>query len=134
MSPLVGRTDEIGMMRQRWERAHEGDGQVILLSAPAGMGKSRMTQAFRESLGVSPPTCLQLFCTPYHTNSAFYPFVRQLEFAAGFRPAATRPIESSTSSKPYLKARSRSLRKRLHCLPRCCRFHTRSAMPSSRRL
>ena len=84
VSPLVGRTDEISMMRQRWERAQEGDGQVILLSAPAGMGKSRMTQAFRESLGVVPPTCLQLFCTPYHTNSAFYPFIRQLEFAAGF--------------------------------------------------
>jgi len=83
-TPLVGRTEEISMMRQRWERAYEGDGQVIFLSAPAGMGKSRMTKAFRDSLGKVPPTCLQLFCTPYHTNSAFYPFIRQLEFAAGF--------------------------------------------------
>ena len=83
VTPLVGRTDEIGMMRQRWERAREGDGHVILLSALAGMGKSRMTQAFRDSLAAAPPTCLQLFCSPYHTNSAFYPFIRQLEFAAG---------------------------------------------------
>jgi class 3 adenylate cyclase/predicted ATPase len=84
VTPLVGRSDEISMMRQRWERAREGDGQVILLSALAGMGKSRMTQAFRDALVAVPPTCLQLFCTPYHTNSAFYPFIRQLEFAAGF--------------------------------------------------
>jgi class 3 adenylate cyclase/predicted ATPase len=82
--PLVGRTDEIGMMRQRWERAFEGDGQVVLLSAPAGMGKSRMTQAFRDGLSEVRPACVQLFCSPYHTNSAFYPFIRQLEFAAGF--------------------------------------------------
>jgi class 3 adenylate cyclase len=48
VTPLVGRIDEIGLMRQRWERTLEGDGQVVLLSAPAGMGKSRMTQAFRD--------------------------------------------------------------------------------------
>ncbi len=87
VTPLVGRIDEIGMMRQRWGRALEGDGQVILLSAPAGMGKSRMTHAFRDGLGGTQPTCLQFFCSPYHTNSALYPFIRQLEFAAGFRPA-----------------------------------------------
>src|SRR4029079_10653086 len=74
---------EIGIMRQRWERTLEGDGQIVLLSAPAGMGKSRMTQAFREGLSETRPACIQFFCSPYHTNSAFYPFIRQLEFAAG---------------------------------------------------
>ncbi len=83
VTPLVGRIDEIGMMRQRWERAVDGDGQVILLSAPAGMGKSRMTQAFRDGVGEVGPICVQFFCSPYHTNSALYPFMRQLEFAAG---------------------------------------------------
>jgi class 3 adenylate cyclase/predicted ATPase len=83
VTPLVGRIDEIGMMRQRWERAVEGDGQVILLSAPAGMGKSRMTQAFRDGFGEVGPICVQFFCSPYHTNSALYPFMRQLELAAG---------------------------------------------------
>jgi class 3 adenylate cyclase/predicted ATPase len=84
MTPLVGRGDEIGMMRQRWEHALEGDGQIILLSAPPGMGKSRMTQAFRDGLGETQQTSLQFFCSPYHANSPLYPFVRQLEFAAGF--------------------------------------------------
>ena len=84
VTPLVGRIDEIGMMRQRWGRALEGDGQIILLSAPAGMGKSRMTRAFRDGLGGTQQISLQFFCSPYHTNSPLYPFVRQLEFAAGF--------------------------------------------------
>ncbi len=84
--PLVGRADEIAMIRQRWGRAVDGDGQVILLSAPAGMGKSRMTRAFLDSLGEVPPACIQFFCSPYHSNSALYPLIRQLEFS-GESPA-----------------------------------------------
>jgi class 3 adenylate cyclase/predicted ATPase len=82
-TPLVGRINEISMMRHRWERAVDGDGQVILLAAQAGMGKSRVTQAFRDSLGELGPICVHFFCSPYHANSALYPFMRQLESAAG---------------------------------------------------
>ena len=85
VAPLVGRVDEIGILRERWARAADGEGQVVLLSAPAGMGKSRMTQAFRDGLGEVRPTCIQFFCSPYHANSALYPLMRQLEFAAGFQ-------------------------------------------------
>jgi predicted ATPase len=56
---------------------------VILLSAQAGIGKSRLTQAFRDSLAEVAPTSVHFFCSPYHTNSAFHPFMRQIEFAAG---------------------------------------------------
>ena len=83
LTPLVGRAEEIGLLRRRWDYAKEGDGQLILLSAPAGFGKSRMTQAFREHLGDSSITCLQYFGSPFHVNSPFYPFIRQLEWAAG---------------------------------------------------
>ena len=83
VSPLVGRAEEIGLLRSRWDQAKEGDGQLILLSGPAGFGKSRMTQAFREDLRDSSITCLQYFGSPFHVNSAFYPFIRQLEWAAG---------------------------------------------------
>ena len=50
LTPLVGRTEEIALLHRRWDHAKDGDGQLILLSAPAGFGKSRMTQAFRERL------------------------------------------------------------------------------------
>ena len=83
LTPLVGRAEEIALLRNRWDHAKDGEGQLILLSAPAGFGKSRMTQEFREDLGNSSITCLQYFGSPFHVNSAFYPFIRQLEWAAG---------------------------------------------------
>jgi predicted ATPase/class 3 adenylate cyclase len=83
LTPLVGRAEEVALLRQRWEYAKGGDGQLVLLSAPAGLGKSRVIQAFRESLADAPPPCLQFFGSPFHTNSAFHPFIRQLEWAAG---------------------------------------------------
>jgi predicted ATPase/class 3 adenylate cyclase len=83
LTPLVGRAEEIGLLLRRWDYAKEGDGQLVLLSAPAGFGKSRLTQSFREHLGNSSITCLQYFGSPFHVNSPFLPFIRQLERAAG---------------------------------------------------
>ena len=83
LTPLVGRAEEIGLLRRRWDYAKEGDGQLVLLSAPAGFGKSRLTLSFREHLDDSSVTCLQYFGSPFHVNSPFYPFIRQLERAAG---------------------------------------------------
>jgi class 3 adenylate cyclase len=83
LTPLVGRAEEIALLRRRWDHAKDGDGQLVLLSAPAGFGKSRMIQAFRDDLGDSAITCLQYFGSPFHVNSASYPFIRQLEWAAG---------------------------------------------------
>ena len=91
LTPLVGRTEEIALLHRRWDHAKDGDGQLILLSAPAGFGKSRMTQEFREDLGDSSITCLQYFGSPFHVNSAFYPFIRQLEWATGIVRTDTGP-------------------------------------------
>jgi class 3 adenylate cyclase/predicted ATPase len=83
LTPLVGRAEEIGLLQRRWDYAKEGDGQLILLSAPAGFGKSRMTEAFREHLGDSSITYLKYLGSPFHVNSPFYPFIKQLEWAPG---------------------------------------------------
>ena len=91
LTPLVGRTEEIALLHRRWDHAKDGDGQIILLSAPAGFGKSRMMQEFREDLDDSSITCLQYFGSPFHVNSAFYPFIRQLEWAAGIVRTDTGP-------------------------------------------
>ena len=56
----------------------------MLLSGEAGIGKSRLTAALLERLAGEPHTRLRYFCSPQHTDSAFYPIIGQMERAAGF--------------------------------------------------
>src|SRR5437868_10915087 len=60
-----------------------GEGQVVLVSGEAGIGKSRLTAALLERLATEPHTRLRYFCSPHHTDSAFYPIIGQMERAAG---------------------------------------------------
>jgi predicted ATPase len=85
-TPLVGRTEELALVLQRWAQAQAGEGQVVLLSGEPGIGKSRLLQAVREALAAAPHLRLAYQCSPYHTHSAFYPMMAQLERAARFAP------------------------------------------------
>jgi len=84
LSPLVGRDDEIGLLLHRWARARAGHGQVVLVSGEPGIGKSRIVAALAERLRDEPHLWLRYFCSPYHQDSALYPFIEQLGRAAGF--------------------------------------------------
>jgi class 3 adenylate cyclase/predicted ATPase len=84
LTPMVGREHEIGLLLDRWEQAREGDGQVVLLSGEAGIGKSRITEALRERTALDRPVRLRYQCSPYHANSVLHPVITQLEHAAGF--------------------------------------------------
>ena len=84
LTPLVGRASEVALLLQLWGRAKDGEGQVVLLSGEPGIGKSRITQVLREGLVSEPHTRLRYQCSPYYTNTAFYPIIDQLERAAGF--------------------------------------------------
>ena len=84
LTALVGREEEVELLLRRWSRAKTGEGQVVLLSGEAGIGKSRLTAALLERLADEPHTRLRYFCSPQHTDSAFYPLISQMERAAGF--------------------------------------------------
>jgi class 3 adenylate cyclase len=79
---LVGRDEECELLVRRWSKAKTGEGQVVLLSGEAGIGKSRLTAALLEHLAAEPHTRLRYFCSPQHTDSAFYPIIGQMERAA----------------------------------------------------
>jgi class 3 adenylate cyclase/DNA-binding response OmpR family regulator len=81
---FVGRQYELQQMSTLWERAKSGKGQVALLCGEAGIGKSRICSAWLDSIANEPPVILRIQCSPYHTNSRFYPAIKQLKRAAGF--------------------------------------------------
>ncbi len=84
LTPLVGREEEVDLLRRRWQRAKAGGGEVVLLSGEAGIGKSRVTAVILEQIAGEAHTRLRYFCSPHHTNSALHPIVSQIEHAAGF--------------------------------------------------
>ena len=83
LTQLVGREEELELLLRRWSKAKSGQGQVVLLSGEPGIGKSRLTAALLERLATEPHTRLRYFCSPQHTDSAFYPIISQTERAAG---------------------------------------------------
>ncbi len=83
MTALVGREEESELLLRCWSKATNGEGQVVLLSGEAGIGKSRLTAAIMELLAGEPHTRLRYFCSPQHTNSALHPIIGQMERAAG---------------------------------------------------
>ncbi|HWX31104.1 MAG TPA: adenylate/guanylate cyclase domain-containing protein, partial [Steroidobacteraceae bacterium] len=84
LTELVGREEELEILLRRWSKAKTGEGQVVLLSGEAGIGKSRLTAALLERLATESHTRLRYFCSPQHTDSALYPVIGQMERAAGF--------------------------------------------------
>jgi hypothetical protein len=83
LTALVGREEELELLSRRWARAKTGEGQVVLLSGEAGIGKSRLTAALLERLAAEPHSRLRYFCSPQHTDSALYPIIGQMERGAG---------------------------------------------------
>jgi class 3 adenylate cyclase len=88
-TPLVGREEELDLLLRRWAQAKSGEGRVVLLSAEAGIGKSRLTEALVERIAPEKPGRLRYFCSPHHQDSALFPVIAQLERAAGFTRDAT---------------------------------------------
>src|SRR3981189_1374144 len=84
LTELVGREEELELLLRRWSKAKTGEGQVVLLSGEAGIGKSRLTVTLLEQVATEPHTRLRYFCSPQHTDSALYPIIGQMMRATGF--------------------------------------------------
>ena len=84
LTALVGRDEEAELLKECWSKVKGGAGQVVHVSGEAGIGKSRLTVVLMEHLAHERHVRLRYFCSPQHTNSAFYPIIGQVERAAGF--------------------------------------------------
>src|SRR4029434_8564863 len=81
---LVGREQEVGLLTERWERAAEGMGQIVVLTGEAGIGKSRLVQVLRDQIMGTAATRIECRCSPHTQHSALYPVITHLEHALAF--------------------------------------------------
>src|SRR5215813_1422994 len=84
MKPLVGRDEELGLIVRRWEQSKAGQGQVVLISGEAGIGKSALVDTLRAHVRREGLTRVAMRCSPYHTNSALYPVIAHMQQALRF--------------------------------------------------
>ena len=87
LDPMVGRDGELALLLERWRTAAAGEGQLVVLTGDAGIGKSRIARALQDALAAEPHVRFNYQCSPHHTDSAMFPVVQQLTRAAGIGPA-----------------------------------------------
>jgi class 3 adenylate cyclase len=73
LTPLVGREEEIAMLIRRWERARQGDGQLVLIVGEPGLGKSRLIEEFHARLRETPHTWVEWSCSQLLQNTPLHP-------------------------------------------------------------
>jgi class 3 adenylate cyclase/predicted ATPase len=83
LSALVGREEEIELLLRRWAKAKAAEGQIVLISGEAGIGKSRLTAALLDRVAGEPHARMRYFCSPQHADSPLYPIIAHMERAAG---------------------------------------------------
>src|SRR5262249_135231 len=78
LTPIVGREFELGLLRDRWNDAKQGVGQVVALTGEAGIGKSRLMRELKARVSDEGATRVEFHCSAYHSNSAFFPIIEHL--------------------------------------------------------
>jgi class 3 adenylate cyclase/tetratricopeptide (TPR) repeat protein len=73
LTPLVGRDEEIAMLMRRWERARQGEGQLMLIVGEPGIGKSRLIEEFHVRLRDTPHTWVEWSCSQLLQNTPLHP-------------------------------------------------------------
>ena len=82
LSPLIGRKKERDLLWKYWEEAKKGKGSLTLIVGEAGIGKSRLVDAFKLRVAEEPKSWLtEIRCSSYHINSPLYPIIDFLENA-----------------------------------------------------
>ena len=126
LTELVGREEELELLLRRWARAKTGEGQVVLLSGEAGIGKSRLSAALIEEPHRRTAHTVALFLFAPAHDSAFYPIISQFERAAGFahgRHIANKARQARCATGADLDLQSRTRR----FSPKCCHSPTMDA-------
>jgi TOMM system kinase/cyclase fusion protein len=76
---FVGRAHELSLLEHRWRLAAGGEGQTILVTAEAGVGKSRLARELHRRMPVGGHRFLVCRCAEESRNSALQPIIDLFE-------------------------------------------------------
>jgi len=79
LTPMVGRAAEVALLEERWAQIVSGRGQVVVVTGEAGIGKSRLVRALTEHAAAQDAWLTPCQGSPYHQDTAFYPFIDLME-------------------------------------------------------
>ena len=85
LTPIIGREKEIGLLVGHWQEARRGEGSVVMLTAEAGLGKSRLLKAVRAQLGAG-TTWIEYRCSPYYRDTSLHPVFEAVRETLGITP------------------------------------------------
>ena len=99
LTPLVGRDDEMTMLMRRWERARQGDGQLVLIVGEPGLGKSRLIEELHARLRDTPHTWVEWSCSQLLQNTPLHPIAEwgRQRFGGNEIPAEQRLADLESS-------------------------------------
>jgi class 3 adenylate cyclase/tetratricopeptide (TPR) repeat protein len=83
LTPFIGREEECRLLARRWERARGGDGQLVLVVGEPGIGKSRLVEEFRATVGETPHTWAVWCASQLLQNTPLHPIVEWGRFRFG---------------------------------------------------
>ncbi|MEH6361641.1 MAG: AAA family ATPase, partial [Amylibacter sp.] len=95
LNTLVGREPEMGLLHDRLHSAKEGEGQAVLISGEAGIGKSHILSAFNASIKDDGYLTVRLQCSQHEINAAFQPILAEIEVASDFQSGDSLEIRQS---------------------------------------
>ena len=92
LTPLVGREEEIAILMRRWERARQGDGQLVMIVGEPGVGKSRILDEFHARLKEIPHSWAEWTCSQLLQNTPLHPLTAwgRIRFGGADIPAEQR--------------------------------------------
>jgi class 3 adenylate cyclase/tetratricopeptide (TPR) repeat protein len=73
LTSLIGRKEELALLRRRWDLARQGAGQLTLIVGEPGIGKSRLVEEFRATLSATPHTFSELSSLQLLQNTPLHP-------------------------------------------------------------
>jgi transcriptional regulator with AAA-type ATPase domain/tetratricopeptide (TPR) repeat protein len=92
---FVGRQQELGLLRSRFDLALRGQGRIVGITGEAGIGKSRLLHELRQSLADQPADYLVGQCASYASSVPFLPVIEAIQVACQIMP--TDPPETAAA-------------------------------------